>query len=344
MGDTSQSHHRHLEKGLADKLAFLRRADNYPDPPSELIVVETHMAWIFLADHFAYKLKKPIFRPDQDYSTIDARHRDQKVELLLNQKLAKDTYLGLEALRVDHRGHMSLTEDGRACEWLLKMRRLPAERMLDRQLQAGRQTQEQAAAIGKRLGLFYRSGPAVAISFAEYKERFQRGIHLNSAVLTTEAELKPRIEALNKRQVEFIERRGDLLDDSLRRSRVVECHGDLRPEHVCLQGQVIIIDCLQFCREYRLMDYFDDVGFLALECELLGDSDFGERLLQSVADTTGAGLTRELVHFYQSYRASVRARLALLHLLYESSDDRIKWVGKTRVYLDLAETHIRLAG
>lgn len=336
-------HFHHLEKTHEEKVAFLIRPESYPEPTRAPTVIETHMAWVFLTDRFAYKLKKPVFRPDQDYSTIDARHRDHSLELLLNQRLAEDTYLGVEALRVNANNVINLNGEGYPCDWLLKMRRLPGERMLEHLLKTQQAQPDQAKAIGWKLGQFYRAREATAMSFAEYRDRFRRGIEVNEELLTREATLATRVQSLGALQLSFLEQRGELLDDSLRSNRVVECHGDLRPEHVFVETEVTIIDCLQFCRDYRLMDFFDDASFLALECERQGYANFGETILTEIAATTSSSPPRELLHFYQSFRAAIRARLALLHLIYRSSDDREKWLRKTREYLALAEFHVQAA-
>ena len=51
---------------------------------------------------------------------------------------------------------------------------------------------------------------------------------------------------------------------------IVEGHGDLRPEHVCLGPPIRIIDRLEFNRELRLVDPFDELAFLGMECARAG--------------------------------------------------------------------------
>ena len=43
-----------------------------------------------------------------------------------------------------------------------------------------------------------------------------------------------------------------LFDERARAGRIVEGHGDLRPEHVCLEREPQIIDCLEFSRDFRI--------------------------------------------------------------------------------------------
>jgi aminoglycoside phosphotransferase family enzyme len=68
----------------------------------------------------------------------------------------------------------------------------------------------------------------------------------------------------------FIFCRKDLLLRRLDSGRVVEGHGDLRPEHICLSSMPRIIDCLEFRADLRFVDPLDELAFLAMECERLG--------------------------------------------------------------------------
>ncbi|MDR6203942.1 hypothetical protein [Paraburkholderia graminis] len=137
----------------------------------------------------------------------------------------------------------------------------------------------------------------------------------------------------------------DSFDRRVREGRIVEGHGDLRPEHVCLAPPppLAIIDCLEFSPEYRTLDTVDELGFLALECERLGAPEFGNVLLETYGAVTGDSPGAALVHFYQSYRAAVRAKIAAWHLREEIFRDSPKWMDRARQYLDRAQQHARRA-
>src|SRR5689334_23916119 len=83
---------------LARKIAYLSQPDAYPDRPRSVAVIETHMAWVFLTDWHAYKLKKPVILPFLDFGTVEARRHDCEEEVRLNRRLAPNTYLGIVAL------------------------------------------------------------------------------------------------------------------------------------------------------------------------------------------------------------------------------------------------------
>jgi hypothetical protein len=41
-------------------VAFLCQPQHYPERPRRIEVIETHFAWVFLTDSYAYKLKKSV--------------------------------------------------------------------------------------------------------------------------------------------------------------------------------------------------------------------------------------------------------------------------------------------
>ena len=120
-----------------------------------------------------------------------------------------------------------------------------------------------------------------------------------------------------ERSAGFLDRRGDLIVARLRHRRIVEGHGDLRPEHIWLGDKVRIIDCLEFNPRLRVVDPFDEVAFLSLECERLGAAWVGAYIERRMKRMLRDGPVEELFTFYRCHRATLRARLAIAHLLEE---------------------------
>lgn len=147
------------------------------------------------------------------------------------------------------------------------------------------------------------------------------------------------IRAVLAAQTSFLARRAALLQARVDPGRVVEGHGDLRPEHICLDPGPLVIDCVEFNREFRLLDGLDELAFLALECERLGDAGLGERLLEAYIVARGDAADPALVSFYKSHWASLRAKIAAWHLTDPSVTDPAKWRARTGEYIDLAEKY-----
>jgi uncharacterized protein len=100
----------------------------------------------------------------------------------------------------------------------------------------------------------------------------ERDVSENLAALIDPAfELSSDLPQLVARaQERFLQSRAALLDARVEAGRIVEGHGDLRPEHVYLLDPPIIMDCLEFNRELRLVDPADELPYLAIECHRLG--------------------------------------------------------------------------
>lgn len=327
---------------LAGKVLFLAQPQNYAEATSRVDTIETHMSWVFLTDRHAWKLKKPVRQSYLDFSTEAARRHFCTEEVRLNRRLTQDVYLGTVPLTADADGQLRLGPGGTVVDWLVKMRRLPAERMLDRMIRGGLVRTDDVRNVVGALCRFYRECAPAAMGQREYRVRFAAGIAENLLELSTREFALPiaMIEPTCARQRAFLERAAALFDERARGGHIVEAHGDLRPEHICVERQPQIIDCLEFSLDFRLLDTADELGFLALECEHLGAEWMRRSIFETYTELSGDAPPDALAHFYQSFRACMRAKIAIWHLKEPSLADPSKWTTQAHNYLRLAESHI----
>mgnify|MGYP006282247239 CR=1 FL=1 len=320
---------------LQAKVEALRQPSSYPGDARSIETVETHMSWVFLTEFHAYKLKKPIRTRWLDHTTIDARKSACETELELNRRLAPDVYLAVVPVVDSDRG-LRVEADGEPVDWLVKMRRLPEERMLDACIEHGEVREAEVDAVASVLSDFYERTESAPLPGTDYVRR------LNSDIESKRKSLEQpryRLASADIRAVaEGLERWADEFREILevRSSKVVDAHGDLRPEHVCLESAPVIIDCLEFDRSLRLLDPVSELSFLALECERLGADWIGDHLLDAYRKSTGDDFPPPLVRFYKSYHALVRAAVAVWHLDDHALDHFDKWRKKGTRYLNLA--------
>ncbi len=329
------------ELDLAAKVAALRNLRAYPEPPGKIEAIETHMSWVFLTPGFAYKLKKPVRYAYLDFSTLAARHRCCVDEVRLNQRLAPGVYLGMAALTQDGEGRVRIDGEGEVVDWLVKMRRLPLYRMLDSLIRRDAVLPEDIQRLALLLAVFYRESPPVVTRAEDYRREYETKLGANLEVLGDPAYglAVETARATHARLADFVEREPGLLAARAAQNRIVEGHGDLRPEHVCLEARPVIFDRLEFNREFRLVDAADELASLAMECERLGASWIGEVLFKEYAKATRDRAPPVLMHFYMSYRASLRARLAILHTRELPRVAWDKWRALAADYLRLAAVH-----
>lgn len=325
----------HPEPAPADKVEFLRRRA-WPATPVE--AVETHMSWVFLAGDRAYKLKKPVVHPFLDYRTLDARRQDCEAEVELNRALAPGVYLGLETLVAAPTGELSLGGAGQVVDWLVVMRRLDRERLLDRRIARGEATTAELDPLLDLLADFYRSANRCPMAPDRYRRRLQEVVDV------AEAELRRPVDGLDRTAVTLIvdaarQRIATTDDLDARAARLVEGHGDLRPEHVRTGDAPLVIDRLTFDLGLRCLDPDADLALLAVECERLGAADHARYVLEGHRARAHDPAPRAVVELYQVVRALTRAQLSIAHLR-DGDRDHAKWVDRTTAYLAIARRHL----
>ena len=122
--------------------------------------------------------------------------------------------------------------------------------------------------------------------------------------------------------------------------RILDGHGDLRPEHICLREKPIIVDRLEFSQRLRSLDPLDEISYLDLECEFLGNRDVGPFFLEIYQKITKDLYSSELYRFYKIQHALIRAKLCLSHIEDKHVRVRKKWIEKSQKYLRLAWTYL----
>lgn len=325
---------------VADGLiAFLSSPKAYEEEPASVEVRQTHMSWVFLTDRFVYKLKRPIRTAYLDFSTLAGRERNCREEVRLNRRLAPDVYLGVVAVTRQSDGRLALDGTGETVDWLVWMRRLPEHLMLDAAIRDRSVKGDDIDRVCDVLVGFYSRLPPAGIEVADYLARLEHQLHLDRAILCDTRFGLPAGQAervLDRLQAVVTSRNGPL-DSALEADRIVEGHGDLRPEHICLTDPPAIIDCLEFNRSLRLLDPFDDIAYMALECGFLGAPWIGEQLIERISDGLNIRPPASLLAFYSACRACLRARLSLAHLLDAEPRTPKKWLPQAIAYLEIAD-------
>lgn len=266
----------------SDIVGFLRQPENYPERPSRVELIETHFAWVFLTDLHAYKLKKPLRTAFLDYRTTAARRRGCRDELVLNRRLAPTVYLDVMPIVRNYDGALSLGEraGSKVVDWVVKMRRLPAGRMLDRAIADGSVCKSDLTAVASMLIRFFDGAMRQPLEAGRYLSKNRELVGTRSAAL-------------------------------------IEGHGDLRPEHIYLgsaSDAPCVIDCLEFDSKLRWLDPAEEMAFLALECDKLGASEVARTLVSEYRWATLLPPAPTLIDFYMSQGALTRAKLAAWHV------------------------------
>jgi aminoglycoside phosphotransferase family enzyme len=328
---------------LREKVTALQAPKAYPQAPGAIRSIETHFAWVFLGEVYAYKLKKPMVVGSVDLSTLDTRAHLCAEEVRLNRRLARDVYLGVEPLMRLASGELRIGGQGEVVDWLVKMRRLPDELMLDRAIAVGRVDALSVRAVAETLSRFYEAQPAQSFAAGGYSQRIMQRIDAEALELAAPALglSTQRVEALARAQQRAAASLRGVLDERAARGRIIEAHGDLRPEHVCLSSPPVVIDALEFSRELRILDPVEELAFFSVECTTLGAQWIASLVLDRYREATGDAFSPPLLDFYRSLRATTRAKLIAWHVLDPSVRGAAPWTERAVDYLQRALEHAR---
>ncbi len=219
------------------------RPDFYPEPPATVELVQTHISYVFLAGNFVYKLKKAVRFAFIDCTDAAQRRHLCAEEIRLNRRLAPDVYLGMFPILHDgsewklgeHPG-----EHPSAADYVVKMRRLPADRTLDRMLPRGEVDVATIRAIAGVVAEFYRG--ALSANATKYASASRIWDLVMGELQQAEALIGATLEAAQYAAIEkfcrgFITSHWTMLNARAEAGRVRELHGDLRCEHICLEGE-----------------------------------------------------------------------------------------------------------
>jgi len=298
-------------------------------------VRETHVSiLVFLGDR-VLKLRKPVRFDFVDFTTQESRREDCEREVALNARLAPDVYLGTA----------DVVLGGRAIDHAVVMRRLPADRALDRLLQAPSPLLDaRLRAVAATVADFHRhaarsaaiasagAAPALAARLAADAHAIERfaGPVLGRGEFDA-------VVALGRR---FLAGREALFDARIRAGHVCDGHGDLQAADIyCLDDGPRILDCLEFDDRLRYGDVVADVAFLAMDLERLGCPGASARFVEAYEEASGEAIPPALLHFYVASRALVRVKVACLR--HEPGGAAAG--GEARDLLALARRHLEAA-
>jgi hypothetical protein len=286
---------------------------------------------VFLLERDVYKIKRSVNLGFVDFTTLERREAACRAEVSLNARLAPGVYRGVDPVRLDRDGRASLSAEGPIVDWAVHMRRLPDGQRADVLLASGELDARGVDAIAMLLARFHAEARTddVVSAFGN-PEVIARNVEENFAQThrVIEAYVPDEAAEIVRWQTAFLHGHAPLFAKRVAAGRVRDGHGDLRLEHVYLDGkdEPTIIDCIEFNDRFRFADVCADVAFLSMDLRAHGRVDLAERLLAHYARETNDYDLYALVDFYESYRAFVRAKVAA----FLAADSRVDEATRAR--------------
>ena len=316
----------------------------YPDKPQRIELGQTQMSFVFIADDYVYKVKKPVDLGYLDYTTLERRQFFCHREVELNRRLCPDVYLNVVPI-TQEKGNIVIGGQGEAIEYAVKMRRLPQEAMMDVLLTNNQVSAEMVASVAKKLADFHHQAEtnATISTFGDLDTITQ-----NTEENFTQAEkyIGVTISRDNYQRIKdytdsFVRDYASLFHQRVAQGRIRDCHGDLHAAHVCFTDGICIYDCIEFNDRFRYCDVASEVAFLAMDLDHYRRADLSHSFINAYVDMSQDKELLRLLNFYKCYLAYVRGKVESFKLddPYISEEEKTRVSAIARSYFDLAESY-----
>ncbi|MCW2243452.1 bifunctional aminoglycoside phosphotransferase/ATP-binding protein [Azospirillum canadense] len=277
--------------------------------------VDTHAAMVFLAGDRAYKLKRAVRYPYLDFSSVERRHAACVAELALNRRTAPTLYLGVEPVvrREDGLafGGGGTVPSDQVVDWVVVMRRFPADALLERMAERGALTDDLMRDLADAVATFHQA--AERRTDGGGAEAMRAVVDGNLRELRETPALFPpeHVEQLASRSASALERLAPLMEARRASGLVRHGHGDLHLRNiVLLDGQPTLFDGIEFDESLAVIDIAYDLAFLVMDLEQRGLRNHANAVLNRWLDATGDLDGLALLPLFLSMRAAVRAKVA----------------------------------
>lgn len=321
----------------SDVVAFL--SDPATHGGATVRVVETHGAMVFLSGDRAIKLKRAVWFPYMDFSTLERRREFCHAELRLNRRTAPQIYRDVLPVKRDDSGALSLGGDGETVDWVVVMQRFDEDGLFDRLAQRDALDVPVMERLADAIARFH--GGADVCPESDFADTFMGVIADNTRNLesATPAVFDPaKVAALDAGSRSLFARRRDLLAARARDGRVRRCHGDLHLRNICMiDHEPVLFDCIEFNDALAVIDVIYDLAFLLMDLEHRALRRFGNAVLNRYLARTGDYGALPLLPLFLSVRAAVRAHVGVaIAEKQHDPDEQARQRAEAVAYLDLA--------
>jgi len=298
-------------RGLLNREAYPKSSQ-----PQSVELVETHVSWVFLADDFAYKIKKPVRFGFLDFSTLELRKRYCDEELRINRRYSADLYLEVVSV-TGSPDHPCLEGSGPTIDYAVKMRRFPTDCLFDHLLAAQRLLPEHVRQLAEALSAFHKAQPRD--KEGNQSDRFDqvlRNVEGNFATikgLLSDIRDLAELSMLHDWSEHEFNRREPVLISRAAQGFIRECHGDLHLGNIVwLDGRARFFDGIEFSADLRWIDTMNEAAFPLMDLEVRGAQALAFHFLNRYLELMGDYQGIALLDYYRLYRAMVRAKVAIL--------------------------------
>jgi uncharacterized protein len=303
------------------------RAFNHPT--LRLGLIETHVSWVILTGKYAYKIKKPVDFGFLDFSTLKKRKHFCEEELRLGQLFAPEIYLDVVPITGTIEHPQINGDTGPILEYAIKMCEFSQDNLLSALLKRGKLSAALIDQLGQLIAEFHKK-TAIAPKNSRFglphevhaptQQNFEQIIPL----LSNPSDIA-QVKRLELWANEQFTKHQKIFEKRKKQGFIRDCHGDLHLANIIFyHDKLVLFDRLEFNEDLRWTDVIADLAFLAMDLAGKKQPQLANQLINTYLQFTGDYEGLNLLAYYLSYRAVVRAKIALFRLNQKGLNDKEK--------------------
>ncbi|MDO8608264.1 MAG: AAA family ATPase [Phaeospirillum sp.] len=300
--------------------------------------IDTHISAIFLAGDRVFKLKKAVWLPFLNFTSLEARQAACEAEFTINRRATPGLYLGVRPVTRQADGRLTLGGDGVVEDWVVEMRRFDQATLFDRLVRTGALDRPRITELTEAIFTFHQAAPP----------RPDRGgiagltwtVDTNRASMLTHVPtiLNPdKVGRLAEASHAALARHAPLLEARRAAGLVRWCHGDLHLGNICLfEGKTALFDAIEFSEDIACIDVFYDLAFLLMDLDHRSQRRMANWVMNHYLDLSGDYAGIAPLPLFLSARAAIRSHVSATMAAGAAGERRDHLIAEARSYLDAA--------
>jgi aminoglycoside phosphotransferase family enzyme/predicted kinase len=289
-------------------VAFLSDPATHGGEPVER--AETHCAIVFLAGDRAWKLKRAVTYAFLDFASLDARRAACEAEIRLNSRTAPEIYQRAVPVTREADGRLAIGGAGEVVDWLVAMRRFPADGLFDVRADRGDLNEGDMRALADAIADLHAKAERVTRPVSTFGDVIAGNLRA-AGTWVGEPFDRGALAAIAAGLDRAFAAARPLLDARAADGHVRVAHGDLHLGNVCtVDGRPVIFDALEFDPDLARIDVLYDLAFVVMDLWTRGFERFAHLVLERWIARTGDDQGLALLPLFLSLRALIRAHVA----------------------------------
>lgn len=305
----------------------------------EVSVYQSHIAILFMAGDYVFKLKRAVLMTDVDLSTPSKRRLSCVQEMKRSTVYAPNLVLGVRSVRRLKNGRICLGgKAGEEVDTVIVMHRFHKKEILGNILPSNEFSRFEAMDLAERIAELHSKAKTFRSKWGSQT--------VQNIILDTERVLgcfcpyifdKNKLDTLMKNMLKDVSVHSTLLDLRSKSSHVRKCHGELLLSNIAKKdGKYLFFSPIEYNDTAESIDTLYDLAYLLMDFEMRGMRKLANILFNHYLAYMNDVEGYPLLPLYQSMRAMSRAAICAKRTLVLTGGERKEAIKRAKRYFDFA--------